>query len=207
MEIKSVFSDEFKKYGVILQKYDFSEILTVMSSLEIPESGFAYQASVSKLENCKVFAEMQNRGFGGIPVQLGYCAGRNADLNCLEYHKSSEFNITLNDIILMLGCRYDIKDGRYDTSKVEAFLVPAGTGVELYETTLHYAPCGCNGKTFQVACVLPRGTNEVAAEVECKTAEDQMYAGKNKWLLAHADSDEAKKGLYVGLKGENLQYK
>ena len=34
-----------------------------------------------------------------------------------------------------------------------------------------------------------------------------LYAGKNKWLLAHADSDEAKKGLYVGLKGENLQYK
>ena len=32
------------------------------------------------------------------------------------------------------------EDFTYDTSKVEAFLVPAGTAVEIYATTLHYAP-------------------------------------------------------------------
>ena len=32
-------------------------------------------------------------------------------------------------------------DHTYDTSKMEAFLVPAGTAVEVYATTLHYAPC------------------------------------------------------------------
>lgn len=63
-------------------------------------------------------------------------------MNALEYHRSSELDIAQTDLILLLGMQQDIENGDiYDTSKVEAFLVPAGTGVELYATTLRYAPC------------------------------------------------------------------
>lgn len=55
----------------------------------------------------------------------------------------------------------DIEDGDiYDTAKVEAFFVPAGTGVELYATTLHYAPCTAQEGGFRCVVVLPKGTNE-----------------------------------------------
>ena len=43
---------------------------------------------------------------------------------------------------------------------MEYFFVPAGTAVELYATTLHYAPCSVDGKEFRCGVVLPRGTNE-----------------------------------------------
>ena len=44
-------------------------------------------------------------------------------------------------MILLVGRQQDItEDYTYDTDQIEAFLVPAGTAVEMYATTLHYAP-------------------------------------------------------------------
>ena len=36
------------------------------------------------------------------------------------------------------------------------------------------------------------------------TAEDEIMTARNKWLLPHPDSDEAKGGAKVGLTGENI---
>ena len=45
----------------------------------------------------------------------------------------------------------DITDGKLDTAKVKAFRAPAGTLVEVYATTLHYAPCHVDpAKGFRV---------------------------------------------------------
>ena len=45
--------------------------------------------------------------------------------------------MALTDLILILGREQDIEgDGTYETAKMEAFLVPAGTVVEVYATTL-----------------------------------------------------------------------
>lgn len=70
-------------------------------------------------------------------------------MNPLEYHRSFEVNVEATDAVLMLGSLQDVEtDFTYDTSRVEAFFVPAGTAVELYATTLHYAPCGVDGGSF-----------------------------------------------------------
>ena len=94
----------------------------------------------------------------------------------------------------------------YDTANCKAFLVKAGTGVELYGTTLHYAPMNVSGDGYRVICVLPRGTNYEKPDFKGVNAEDAMCAGSNKWLMAHAESDEAQKGMYVGLTGENISF-
>lgn len=141
-----------------------------------------------------------------MPIQIGYVGGHNRVLNCLEYHKSSEFNIALDDVVLVLGKQEKITNGSFDTSLCHAFLLPAGVGVELYGTSLHYAPMcdGVNG--YRVVCVLPLGTNGDAPSFLASTAEDKMCAGSNKWLLAHPTSPEAKEGKYVGLTGENITF-
>ena len=41
-------------------------------------------------------------------------------------------------------------------------------------------------------------------KIEVKNTEDKMLWARNKWLLAHPDSAEAKQGAYIGLKGENI---
>jgi len=79
--------------------------------------------------------------FGGMPVQLGWCNGHNTKLNCLEYHRDSEVNIGTHDFVLLLAKQDQIVDGVLDTALVKAFRVPAGVPVEVYATTLHYAPC------------------------------------------------------------------
>ena len=59
----------------------------------------------------------------------------------------------MTDMILLLGKQQDIEsDDTYDTAKVKAFFVPAGTVIEVYATTLHYAPCGVDKKGFR--CVV-----------------------------------------------------
>ena len=141
-----------------------------------------------------------------MPIQVGYVGGNNRVLNCLEYHKSSEFNIALDDVVLVLGLQPEITGGMYDTANCKAFLVKAGTGVELYGTTLHYAPMNVSGDGYRVVCVLPRGTNYEKPDFKGVNAEDAMCAGSNKWLMAHAESDEAQKGMYVGLTGENISF-
>ena len=96
-------------------------------------------------------------------------------------------------------------DDRLNTARVRAFRVPAGTVVEVYATTLHYAPCHVDGaKGFRVAVVLPKGTNEAKPAVKPLNMEDDRLWAKNKWLLAHPASSEAGQGAWVGLVGENI---
>lgn len=206
MEVKTVFEKEFWKYGKVLEYYDFTELINELVKVSPkPDNGFIYRASEPELEKLPVAKELENRGYGGMPIQIGYCNGTNHTLNCLEYHRDSEICIAADDMILLLGFRGDMEDGFYSTEKVRAFLVPAGTGVELYATTLHYAPCDAPGrKGYRVVNVLPRGTNGPAPEGLKDQGEDRLCMGKNKWLIAHPDAPEAKDGAFVGLKGENI---
>ena len=111
--------------------------------------------------------------------------------------------MAVNDLVLLIGSERDIADDfTYDTSKVEAFLVPAGTGIEVYATTLHYAPCHVSDDGFRCVVVLPRGTNTDLAFQPGTAGEEQLLFATNKWLLVH---EEAKgPGMFVGLKGENI---
>ena len=143
--------------------------------------------------------------FGGMPVQLGWCNGHNTYLNCLEYHRDSEFNLGTEDFILLLARMEDIEDGKLNTAKVKAFRAPAGTLVEVYATTLHYAPCHVDAdKGFRVLVALPKGTNTAKPDIQNNGGDDPLLWACNKWLLAHAESTEAKAGAYVGLVGENI---
>lgn len=118
----------------------------------------------------------------------------------MEYHSGSELNLAADDVILLVGKRKDICDGKYRTDMVEAFLLPAGVCVELYATTLHGVPCGVKGNGFRVAIVLPKGTNGI----HLNGVNEPIIAGKNKWMIAHPDAVEARLGAYIGLVGENI---
>lgn len=209
MEILKVTDPAFGRYGRVVDDVDFTELVKVLSGTELPE-GVVYEPSVKELEELPVMQELTAVVYGEMPVQIGYCNGHNVMLNALEYHRDSEINVAATDAILLLGCRQDVEeDYTYDTAKVEAFLLPEGMAVELYATTLHYAPCGPGNKGFQVAIVLPRGTNYALKsrhmDVENGTAgsEDALLTAVNKWLIGHAEGglDDT---AFLGLKGRNL---
>lgn len=202
MKIYSVTDERFKTYGRVVTGIDFSELCKAMEETPCPED-VIYVPGDPKLEALPVMKELTDKTYGELQVQIGYCNGHNCMLNAFEYHRSSEINVAVTDAILILGRQQDItEDFTYDTSLAEAFLIPAGTAVEVYATTLHYAPCGVNGQGFRVTVVLPKGTNLdlEAAHIE---GEDGHLTAKNKWLLGHPEGG-LPEGSPMGLVGKNL---
>lgn len=207
MIIKKVTDKDFKNYGQILKNYDCAELIEKMKETPLP-SGVVYEPSVKELEDLKVAEELRVREFGELPIQIGYCNGNNHLLNAVEYHRSSEINVAVTDLILLLGCQQDIEyDYSYDTSKIEAFFVPAGTMIEVYATTLHYAPCNANDNGFKCVVVLPKDTNLPLENKVNKSGEDALLFAKNKWLIGHKDTDLGEQGAFIGLMGENISLK
>ena len=205
MKIVSVTDPAFKPYGKVLEGYDTAELTAAMEAIPLPGEGTAYEPAIGSLEACGIFGELRAGAYGGMPIQLGMCWGRNTRLNCLEYHRDSEVNIGAKDFILLLAKQDEIENGVLDTAKVRAFRVPAGVPVEVYATTLHYAPCHCDPACgFRVAVVLPKGTNTEKPVFAAKNEEDAWLRARNKWLLAHPESREAADGAHVGLSGENI---
>ena len=200
--MQKVTDESFKKYGKVLNDFDFSELLKEMNTTPVPED-VIYVPSEDCLEALDVAEELKNRMYGGLLIQIGYCNGHNKTLNALEYHRCSEVDVAVDDIILLLGCQQDIEeDFTYDTSRVEAFYVPAGTAVELYATKLHYAPCGVEGNGFRCVIVLPKDTNTEITFSTSGKGEDKLMTAKNKWLIAHEDAKI--EGAFNGLKGVNI---
>ena len=202
MKIQNVTDASFGKYGKVMTEFSFEQILKEMEHTPLPED-VVYVPSVETLEALPEAQDVSRKGFGGLPVQIGYCNGDNSRLNALEYHRSSEIDIAVTDLILLLGCQQDIEaDDTYDTSKVEAFFVPAGTAVELYATTLHYAPCSVKANGFRCVIVLPKGTNEELPFKPAEEGENRLLAAVNKWLIAHGEAGID--GAFCGLRGENI---
>ena len=202
MKIQKVTDPAFRKYGQVLEGYDFTGLIKEMKHTPVPED-VIYVPSVEELEALDIMKDLQNKGYGGLPVQIGYCNGHNKKLNAVEYHRNSEINVAVTDLVLLIGHQQDIElDHTYDTSKIEAFLVPAGTGIEVYATTLHYAPCHVNDTGFQCVVVLPRGTNTDLTFQTETDGEDRLQTAKNKWLIAHEDAKI--QGAFNGLKGKNI---
>ena len=203
MEIRSVFDPAFKPYGRVVEGYPVDGLLAALKTTPLPDA-VAYTPREDKLHAAANAEAIGEALFGGMPFQLGWCNGHNTRLNCLEYHRDSEFNLGTEAFILLLAKQDEMENGVLDTAKVRAFRVPAGVLIEVYATTLHYAPCHADPeKGFRVMVALPAGTNTDFRLAGLPDPLDRQLWARNKWLLAHPDSDEAAQGAAIGLSGEN----
>ena len=202
----SVKDSQFRPYGRVL-KLDAKEFQKAIEAIKLPEEGTMYDPSTPAFEALPLFAELRDKVFGELPIEFGHCSGRNRKLNAVEYHRSSEIDIAATDLYLMLGREPDIDPEtlRYETKRIETFFVPAGTAVELYATTLHFAPISAKpGQEFRCGVVLPKGTNEALVQKGRGAGEGRLLFANNKWLIAHPESGLDKDGAFIGLVGENL---
>ena len=206
MRQRSVSDPEFGTYGRVISGYDVTELMAEMMKTPLPEE-VIYVPSVPELEQLFVAAEIAGEVYGQMPIQIGFCNGHNTRLNAVEYHRDSELNLAVTDLVLLLGRQQDItEDFTYDTSLVEAFFVPAGTLIEVYATTLHYAPCHIKDNGFRCVVVLPKGTNEALAPREPRpgNGEEKLLFARNKWLVGHEEAG-LPANAWIGLKGKNVE--
>ena len=202
--IRSVEDPEFASYGRIVTGYDFSPLLTYLEEkTEIPEAGNIYVASELGLEAFPVMQALQNSFYGEMPIQIGYCNGRNTTYNGFEFHKVSEINVAATDFMLVLGHTWEIQNNTYRVEDAKVFFVKKGTAIEMYQTTLHLSPCRVTDEGFRDVVVLPRGTNTpLEHKGEAAEAEAGLLLQKNKWVIAHPNREPLiKQGAHPGLLG------
>ena len=210
VSIKSVLDHEaFKTYGRVVTGYDFSEVVDYMEKeTPIPEQGNVYVASVPEMEKLSVKDKVENLIYGGMPIEIGYCNGRNSTYNGFEYHKCSEINIAVTDFMLVLGHTWQIKNNKYYVGDEKVFFVPKATAIEMFQTTLHLSPCKVNDVGFKDIVILAKGTNTPLNKSDIITKEDELLLQKNKWVIAHPEREPLiKQGAYAGLIGENKELK
>lgn len=204
--MKTVTDEGFSTYGRVLDLNVKEFVQAIQAHAATPQGKVVYEPSVAEFEELPLFQELADKIYGEMPIEFGHCSGWNKKLNAVEYHRSSEIDIAATDLILMLGRQQDIdgKTNTYETEKIETFFVPAGTAVELYATTLHYAPCSVDDKEFRCGVVLPKGTNEALKKTADGKGENRLLFAVNKWLIAHQESGLEADGAFIGLKGTNL---
>lgn len=210
VKIYSVFDQEFEEYGKVIDGFDFSEWVEYMKTeTAVPAENNIYIPSDENMEQGQLFCDMQDIFYGGMPIQVGYCNGRNSTYNGFEYHKCSEINVAVTDFMLVLGLKKQLQNNKFYVGDEKVFFVPADTAVELYQTTLHLSPCKVRDDGFKAVVVLLKGTN---TPLERKQANDNLESRlllqKNKWVIAHKDREPLiKQGAYAGLIGENKELK
>ena len=202
VKLFDVYSEEFSEYGRVLNDVDVSELIREAQRLEFPESGSVYLASVDTLEATEAAARIKELVFGTLDTQMGYCYGYSSMLNATEWHFSSELNVAVTPLVLILGKRSDIKNGRLCSGDMKAFYVSAGAVIEVYATTLHFCPCQVSDGGFGCIVGLPTATNTpLDAPVD-----DKLLFRKNKWILAHEQNSALiERGVVAGIYGENYK--
>lgn len=210
LQIYPIHEAAFLPYGNVLSGYDFKELCSVAEKeTELPVNSTIYEPGCPAMESLQIANEIKSRLFGGMDIQIGYCNGQNSHLDALEYHKGSEAIIAVSPMVLLLATMTDMQDfSAFDSEKVKAFYMEAGEAVELYGTTLHYAPCKASAEGFRAIIILPKGTNFPLDDTKSPAkGEDQLLRMTNKWLIAHPNSSAAKEGAFAGISGENIEVK
>ena len=197
-----IYSKEFSEYGRVVDTFDVSELIAKAKSISAPESGSVYLPTVEAFEELDVADRIKEEVFGTLDTQIGYCHGYSNMLNAAEWHYSSELNVAVTPLVLILGKRSDIRNGRLDSADMKAFYVPAGAVIEVYATTLHFCPCQVSDGGFGCVVGLPAGTNiPLDAPVS-----DKLLFRKNKWIIAHDDNGALiERGVVAGIYGENYK--
>lgn len=72
MEIKKVTDPEFRKYGKIVEKIDFSGLIRALEEKTPLPEAVVYEPSVEALEAESVFQLLEGKAYGEMPVQIGY---------------------------------------------------------------------------------------------------------------------------------------
>ena len=206
--VLSVFDTAFAPYGRVIEGCDFSRADEYMlEKTDIPENGNVYVPSVPELEESELKSDIENTLYGSMPVQIGFCNGRNTTYNGFEYHKCSEINYAVTPFMLVLGHVWDIRDNTYDIRSAQVFFVPAGTAIEMYQTTLHLSPCRVCDEGFKDIVILSRGTNTPLEYKETNAdPESVLLLRRNKWVIAHPEREPLiKQGAHPGVIGENKE--
>lgn len=209
LQLHHVNDQQFGSFGRVHTAYDCQPWLAHLDAdTPAPDDGTVYVASDPTMESLSPYDDVRDNVFGGLDIQVGYCNGHASRLNGLEYHKSPEFFVAQTDLVLLLAQCSAMRDFTIDSAHVAGFFVPAGSVLELFGTTLHFAPTQVDDAGFKSVIVLLRGTNTEPppATAHADDPESTLLFRRGKWLLAHPDDAALlARGAVSAIVGDNLE--
>ncbi len=213
LDILHVSDPAFARYGRVITGLDAAREAQYIREHAQIGAGVVYEPAVPGLESAgglKPCLELQH--YGEMPVELGWCYGRNAQLDGLEYHKGSEIDVAVTDCAVMLAEYNDIhwdEQPWIDSAAVKTFYIPQGTVFEFYAWGLHFAPLHVSEASgFAILVALPAQTNFDLDQKPEPDGEAALLFGRNKWLLVHPEAESlVRDGAFTGIRGENLKMK
>ncbi len=198
--------EAFRPFGRVIEWEASSLMAACQQAAVMPETGSRYVPSLEPLEAISDFAAIKNGLMGEGSCQIGCCWGYNSMLGCLEYHRASEFNIAVSDMVLLVASRQDMEGLELPAGKITGFYCPKGTVLEVYATTMHFCPCQVSAEGFRCIVILPRGTNLPLENPRVEIGDGRLLWARDKWLIAHPENAAViQRGAYPGLRGENFQ--
>ena len=204
IEIYSTSDKEFCEYGSVINGINTEQIVKVAEKIKLPDEGTRYEASVEDFENLAFKDEVTNICYGELDVQVGYCWGKSSFLNGWEWHTSSEVNVAVTDLVLLLAKRSELSHNKIDSSAAKAFYIKKGEIVEIFGTSLHFCPCQADENGFGCVVVLPKGSN---CPLDNESNDPYLFR-KNKWIVAHNDNLALiARGVVAGISGKNIEIK
>jgi len=146
--------------------------------------------------------------YANMPIEAGECTGQSTNFSAIEYHQGSETNIMLTDVIMVLGQRstLDTKGSYSPADDGQTFFVPAGTVVEFYSSTLHYAPIKVHDSGFSIIVMLIKGSNE-ELPAGFKSTNKRIVKQNKFQLVDPSRKDKIAIGVQVGLTGKMIEMK
>lgn len=206
-QIFSIEDPEFATYGKVHPQVKVPKMREyVYRNKEMPEYE-VYEPCCEELMKMDEAVYFTQFAYGETACQVGYYSGFCSKLNAVEYHKCSEVLVEFEPAVLILAHIWDIEDQKIDAAKFQLFYVPADTCVELYATTLHFAPCmATRAGVRQVVCQTDT-TNTDLHHPERMNAEgeNRLLYQRNKWVLIHPEAaDSFSENAVQGITGENI---
>lgn len=199
----------FSKYGLV---HKLAPTLEFNAFLEAQPIGShigdeTYIPSCPELQSLELSKIITENLYGTVDCQIGWYTGKANKLNAIEYHKCAEILYLTTPAVLLLGHVSDIVANTYHTDKLEAFFVPANTWVELYSSTVHFAPLAVLASGVRQIVVQQKHTNTPKSVILSEHLEEEpLLLERNKWVIAHKEAKAlVEAGAYVGLIGQNLQ--
>lgn len=203
IQIEPIFDDSFALYGRVIDlPHQDDLIATLATDTQIPTENNVYVRDDPQFLSASQRADIAREFYGEQPIEIGYCNGNSDRINAFEFHNCSELNLAGTDMVLWLAHRQILSDGRMSTQSAHAYFVPRGTAIEVYPTTLHFAPNRVHVSGFKCLVILTDKTN---TPLTSEREPDDLLFQYNKWLLTHPDNQRmVNNGAFIGLSGDNL---
>lgn len=206
LTIVGVEDPSFASYGCVHKSVQLPGMREFLYQIEQTEPEY-YVPSEARIECLPEATQIADEIFGQGSCQIGWYYGRGDKLNAVEYHKCSEVLYEYEPCVLIVGHVWDIADNKVHSDTMKLFYVPANCCVELYATTLHYAPVrACQAPVMQIVAQSKDTNTPLLKPVAGDMEANPMLLQRNKWVLGHPEAAELLgPQACLGILGDNIQ--